>query len=137
VDHAAPSRLPGALLISAICLVGICGLPSSLFFSAMIAANALAPDAAAVPIEIVALSVPALIAYPIAVWLWRRALRARSTGRAWLTAALGLVLVLGSSVLPVTIIGKAIAEEWAETQPGGRGYVASAGPGFTVRSGSR
>ncbi|MEV4274631.1 hypothetical protein [Actinoplanes xinjiangensis] len=112
-----PSRLPGALLITAIGLTGICGVPSAVFF-AMLAVNA-----ESVPPFLLVLGLPALIAYPLAVWLWVRARRARSTGRAWATAALGLALVVGASALPVTILGSALADEWKETQPGGRGYV--------------
>jgi hypothetical protein len=43
-------------------------------------------------------------------------------GRAWVLAVLGFVLVVGSSVAPMTVFGTLIVEEWGETQPGGRGY---------------
>jgi hypothetical protein len=126
VEPVRPSRLPSILLISVTCLVGICGVPSSLFFGAL-AVHALARGVDTVPIQILTFAVAGLLAYPIAIWLWFRARRARSTARAWLAAALGLILVLGSAAFPVTIIGKAMAEEWRETQPGGRGYVPPAG----------
>ncbi|GIF39654.1 hypothetical protein [Actinoplanes xinjiangensis] len=112
-----PSRLPGALLITAVGVIGVCGLPSALFF-AMLAVNA-----ESIHPYVLVLGLPALIAYPLAVWLWVRARRARSTGRAWTAAALGMALVVGSSVVPVTILGGALITQWKETQPGGRGYV--------------
>ncbi|MFD1365633.1 hypothetical protein [Actinoplanes sichuanensis] len=126
------SRLPRVLLIIVICVFGVCGLPSALFFTAM-AVMADGP----VPAQILVFGVPALIAYPIAVWLCVRAGRARSTGRAWLAATLGMGLVIGSSLLPVMIIGSALAEEWKETRPGGRGHVGSAGPHLRGPSGVR
>jgi hypothetical protein len=103
--HAPPSRLPHALLFIVISVVGICGVPSAVFFSTM-AVMADSP----VPIQIYVFGVPALIAYPIAIWLCVRAGRARSTGRAWLAAALGVALVIASSALPVTIVGSALVE---------------------------
>ncbi|MEU7945759.1 hypothetical protein AB0C50_13870 [Micromonospora taraxaci] len=39
-----------------------------------------------------------------------------------MNAVLGLVLIVGSSVAPVTVFGALIVEERRETQPGGRGY---------------
>jgi hypothetical protein len=60
----------------------------------------------------VPLLVAPLFAYPVGVWLWLRARRPRSAGRAWLLAALGIVLITGTSFVPVTIIGTALVEEW-------------------------
>ncbi len=103
------------------CLVGICALPSALFFTLI----GLTGDSNPAPVLI--LGAPTLVAYPVAAWLWLRARRPRSTGRAWLLAAVGLVLVTGTSFVPVTILGSAFVEEWQETQPGGRGYRPPAG----------
>ena len=66
--------------------------------------------------------VPLLIVYPVALWLALRARRPRSTGRAWLIATLGLLLIIGTAAVPMTVFGLAMHEEWQETQPGGRGY---------------
>lgn len=116
MKNARPSRLPSALLITAICLIGICGLPAAGIFVLL---GLRGDEGISPPVMIGA---PALIAYPVAVWLWLRARRPKSTGRAWLLATLGLLLVVGTSFVPVTVLGSALAEEWQETQPGGRGY---------------
>jgi hypothetical protein len=68
------------------------------------------------------LGAPSVVADAMGMWLWFRVLRPGSIARAWFLAVLGTVLVIGGSVLPVTIVGKAVHEEWQETQPGGRGY---------------
>ncbi|MEU4474662.1 hypothetical protein [Micromonospora sp. NPDC023888] len=69
-----------------------------------------------------ALGAPALIVYPVAAWLWLRARRQPAVGRAWVLAVLGFVLIVGSSVAPVTVFGTLIVDERRESQPGGRGY---------------
>ncbi|MGC4810577.1 hypothetical protein ACLQ29_08640 [Micromonospora sp. DT228] len=116
MDNARPSRLPSTLLFIAMCLLGICALPSAALFvlTGTVGGSDLAPS--------LAIGAPALIAYPVAVWLWLRARRQPKVGRAWVLAGLGFVLIVGSSVPPVTIFGGLIAEERRESQPGGRGY---------------
>ena len=109
-------RLPAVLLITVGCLVGVCGLPAAVFFVVV----GLNGDAVVNPP--LAVGVAALIAYPVTVWLWLRARRSDSTGRAWLLVTLGLLLVAGTSCVPVVTLGSALVEEWQETQPGGRGY---------------
>ncbi|MFC3735760.1 hypothetical protein [Paractinoplanes deccanensis] len=121
MENVRPSRLPGALLIAGTCLVGICGLPAAVVFVLLGLLGGLRFN---YPLL---MGTTALLAYPAAVWLWLRARRPGSTGRAWLLAALGLLLVAGTSALPVWILGSATADEWRETQPGGRGYVAPTG----------
>jgi hypothetical protein len=127
VENARPSRLPARLLIFVLCLFGLCALPPAVMFLAMgigVGMTGLS-DLTAEQLGTVPLLVAPLFTYPVGVWLWLRARRSRSTGRAWLLAALGVVLITGTSVVPVTIIGTAFVEEWQETQPGGRGYVPS------------
>ncbi|MEH0933913.1 hypothetical protein [Micromonospora psammae] len=122
MEKARPSRLPSALLITVMCLIGICGLPAAGFFVLV----GITGDAGFSPPLVI--GVPTLIAYPVAVWLWLRARRPKNAGRAWLLATLGLLLVVGTSVVPVVIVGSALVEEWQETQPGGRGYQPPAAP---------
>ncbi len=122
MENARPPRLPGILLITVACLVGICALPSAAYFVLIGIAGGSDPGPGLV------IGAPVLVAYPVAVWLWLRARRPRSTGRAWLLAVLGLLLVTGTAIVPVTIIGTALVDEWRETQPGGRGYEPPASP---------
>ena len=112
-----PFRLPGILLIVVMCVAGVCAVPSASFFLA--AALRGGPNLS----PVLVLGVPTMLAFPAAVWLCSRSRRAGSAGRAWLLAVLGVVLVIGTSVLPVGIVGAAMVEEWEETQPGGRGYI--------------
>jgi hypothetical protein len=118
METARPSQLPSWLLLTVMCMLGICTLPAALFF----VLSGISGDSGPSPFLVLGLGVPALVAYPVAVWLWSRARRVRSTGRAWLLAALGLLLVVGTSTLPVALLGGAFVGEWQETQPGGRGY---------------
>jgi hypothetical protein len=104
-------------------VVSICGLPAAVFFVLL----GLGGDGGFSPPLVI--GAPALIAYPVAVWLWLRARRPESTGRACLLATLGLLLVVVTSFVPVAILGSALAEQWQETQPGGRGYRAPTAPG--------
>lgn len=122
VDDTPPSRLPSILLITVMCLLGVCALPAAGFFVVM------GLHGGAVLSPPLLIGAPALVAYPVGAWLWLRARRPKSTGRAWLLALLGLLLVVGTSVVPVAILSSAFAEEWQETQPGGRGYRPPAGP---------
>jgi hypothetical protein len=122
METARPSQLPSWLLITATFMLGICTLPAALFF----VLSGMSGDPGPSPF-LLTLGLAALVAYPVAVWLWSRARRVRSTGRAWLLAVLGLLLVFGTSALPVTLLGGAFVEEWQETQPGGRGYQPPAG----------
>ncbi|MEU4427697.1 hypothetical protein AB0F81_44340 [Actinoplanes sp. NPDC024001] len=110
------SRVPAALLITTMCLLGVCAVPSASFF--LVAAV----SSGSFPAPVMLFVVPVLLAYPIGLWLWLRARRQRSAGRAWLHAALGILLVAGASFPPVAVFGAAFVEEWEETQPGGRGY---------------
>jgi hypothetical protein len=111
----ATHRLPATLLIVITVVVALCGLPPAMMFL-------LAGVAGGSALVTLGLGAPALVAYGVAVWLWLRARRSGTAGRAWLLAALGTVLVVGASITPVTIVGKALLSEWQETQPGGRGY---------------
>lgn len=108
-------RLPAILLIAILAVVGICGLPPAMMFLV----TGVAGGSAYVSLL---LGAPSVVADAMGMWLWFRVLRPGSIARAWLLAVLGTVLVIGGSVLPVTIVGKAVHEEWQETQPGGRGY---------------
>ncbi|MFC7535150.1 hypothetical protein [Actinoplanes sp. GCM10030250] len=118
METARPSQLPSWLLITITCLLSPCALPAALFF----VLSGVSGDSGPSAFVVLGLGVPALVAFPAAVWLWSRARRVRSAGRAWLLALLGLLLVVGASTPPVTILGGAFVEEWQETQPGGRGY---------------
>jgi hypothetical protein len=124
MENAQPSRLPAGLLIVVMCLVGICALPSAVMFMVMGIAGGTEglSNLTAEQLGTVPMLVAPLFAYPVAVWLWLRARRPRSTGRAWLHAAVGILLITGTAYAPVTIIGSTLIEEWQETQPGGRGY---------------
>ncbi|MFG1919633.1 hypothetical protein [Micromonospora sp. NPDC048898] len=116
MDGARPSRLPSMLLIVAMCLLGTCALPSAALFvlTGTVGGSDLGTS--------LAIGAPTLIAYPVAAWLWLRAGRQPTIGRAWVNAVLGFVLIVGSSIAPVAVFGALIVEEWRETQPGGRGY---------------
>jgi len=96
--------------------VGVCGLPAAVFFVVV------GVGGDAVVSRPLVMGVSALIAYPVAVWLWLRSRRSESAGRAWLFATLGLLLVAGTSCVPMVTLGSALVDEWRETQPGGRGY---------------
>lgn len=48
--------------------------------------------------------------------------RCATSGRAWLWAGATVVLLLAASTPLTVAAGKAVAEEWCEGQPGGRGY---------------
>lgn len=121
-----PSRLPSRLLITVICLLGPCALPAAMFFLlsgvSVSRLSGTSGDPGPSLVLVLGLGVPALLAYPTAVWLWSRSRRVGSTARAWSLAVLGLLLVVGTSTVPVTLLGAAFTEEWQETQPGGRGY---------------
>ncbi|BBH68601.1 hypothetical protein ACTI_52860 [Actinoplanes sp. OR16] len=109
--------MPGVLLMVALCLVGVCALPSSLFFVL------LGVHGGSLFTPPVLIGAPVLVAYVVAFVLWRRARRTASRRRAWVMVVVGLVLVGGAAVVPTTILGSALADVWKETQPGGRGYV--------------
>jgi len=104
------------LLIVVTYLAGICVLPFAVF-STLWAFTGHGDSAPALVV-----GMPLLVAYPVALWLALRSRRPYSTGRAWLIAAIGLLLIIGTAALPVTVVGLAVHEEWQETQPGGRGY---------------
>ncbi len=109
-------------MIIAVGLIGVVAVPAAGFFVLMAVG---AGDLVSPPMLI---GLPSLIGFVVALWLWRRARRTASTTRGWLFAALGVLLFAGTSVIPVTILGAALGEEWRETQPGGRGYQAPAVP---------
>ncbi|MEV4348751.1 hypothetical protein AB0J83_30205 [Actinoplanes sp. NPDC049596] len=103
MENAPPSRLPSDVLITLTVLAGVVSLPPALFFALM----GLSGGFFNLP---VALGVPALIAYPTALWLWVRSRRSPTTGRAWLLTIVGLLLILVTSYLPVTVLGSAVIE---------------------------
>jgi hypothetical protein len=108
METARPPQLPSWLLITVTFTLGICALPAALFF----VLSGISGDSGPSPFLVLGLGVPALVAYPVAVWLWSRSRRVPSAGRAWLLAALGLLLVVGTSTLPVALLGGAFVEEW-------------------------
>ena len=118
METARPSQVPSGLLITVMCLFGVFALPAALFFVLL----GISGDAGPSPFLVLGLGLPTLVAYAVGVWLWFRARRAPTTGRAWLLAALGLLPVVGTPTLPVALLGGTFVEEWQETQPGGRGY---------------
>jgi hypothetical protein len=124
IDITPSHRLPAILLTVITVVVATCGLPAAVMF--------LVAGVAGGSVRVaLGLGAPALIGYAAAIWLCiraRRTGRAGQAGRAWLLALIGAVLVLGTSAIPVVIVGKAVLSEWQETQPGGRGYSPPASP---------
>ena len=124
METARPSQVPSWLLFTVMCVLGMCALPAAVFF----VLSGISGDSGPSPFLVFVFGVPTLVAYPMALWLWFRARRGRSTGRAWVLSGLGLLLIVGTSALPVVLLGGAFVEEFQETQPGGRGYQPADGP---------
>jgi uncharacterized membrane protein len=72
--------------------------------------------------DFLAIGLPVLVGYPVAIVLWRRARQAATTRGAWILAGLGLAVLVAVSFRPFTGLAEVIYLQWAETQPGGRGY---------------
>jgi hypothetical protein len=55
--------------------------------------------------------------------------KAATRHRRWLWFSTAMALVLAASCPAVRSLGGAVAEEWCESQPGGRGYAGNQSPG--------
>jgi hypothetical protein len=64
----------------------------------------------------------------VSVVAFMRIRKAATRHLRWLWFSTALALVLAASCPAVMSLGGAVAEEWCESQPGGRGYVGNESP---------
>ncbi|MFJ6416363.1 hypothetical protein [Paeniglutamicibacter sp. NPDC091659] len=66
------------------------------------------------------------VVYAAAALMFHRMLRSTTVRKTWLWSTLFIVVVGAASTPAVWVAAEAVAEEWCESQPGGRGYTSNA-----------
>ena len=102
-------RVPPIVLACVMALLGILTLPAAVLY--VIVSN-----------DKVTLGLPAFLGYAFSGVMWFYSRRTTTLRWTWILVALGLLVVIVVSFVPVSAFAYAAYDEWSETQPGGRGY---------------